>query len=63
MLVGDFVDERDHQVEARHQHRMELAEAFDHPGVLLRHHAHALGDDDGDDDKNDQRDNIHLFFS
>jgi hypothetical protein len=28
--------------------------------MLLRHHAHALGDDDGDDDEKNQCDDVHI---
>ena len=42
MPVGDPVDEGDDDVQARFEDLVELAEALDDPGVLLRHHAHAL---------------------
>ena len=37
VLVGDPVDEGDQEVQARRQRAVVLAQALDHPGVLLRH--------------------------
>ena len=48
MLVGDAIEERHDEVQARLEHAVELAEALHHPGVLLRHDAHALEDEDDD---------------
>ena len=42
--VGDAVDERDDEVEARLQHRVEAAEALDDPRALLRHDADRADD-------------------
>jgi hypothetical protein len=37
MLVGHALDEGDDELQARGQRAVVLAQAFDHPGVLLRH--------------------------
>jgi len=62
MLVGHTVDKRNDQIEAGREHGVKLPEAFDYPGILLRHHAHALGDDDGDDDEKNQCDDVHIAY-
>ena len=49
--VRDAVDERDHEVEARLEHRVEAPEPLDDPRVLLRHDADRLDDDDERDDE------------
>ena len=52
--VGDAVDERDHEIEPRLQHRVEAPEPLDDQRVLLRHDADRRDDDDERDDE--QRD-------
>jgi hypothetical protein len=59
MLVRDAVEERHDQVQARLEHAVELAQALDHPRVLLRDDAHALEDEHdhhGHQERGDGRD-------
>ena len=65
VAVGDAVDERDDEVEARLQHRVEAAEPLDDQRVLLRHDADRLHDDDERDDEERERDEdepIHMVI-
>src|SRR4051812_38720230 len=48
MLVRHPREERVHEVQARLEHALELAEVLDHPRLLLRHDADALDHDDDD---------------
>jgi hypothetical protein len=46
VLVGDAVDERQHEIESRRQDGVEPSQPLDHQRVLLRHDADRLDDDD-----------------
>ena len=52
--VGDAIDERDHEIEAGLQHRVEPPQPLDDERVLLRNDPDRLGDDD--DGHDEQRD-------
>ena len=54
VLVGHAVDEGHDHVEPRGQHLVELAQALDHPGLLLGDDADAL-DDQHDDHRDEER--------
>lgn len=62
MLVGDAVDERHDNVQARRQRGVVFAQALDDPGVLLRHDVDGLEDEDQRDDENDQCDDAEGRF-
>src|SRR6056297_1450088 len=55
VLVGDLVDERNHQVKSGVQHALEAPEPLDHIGRTLRHFLGGLDHRDDDDQQNDQR--------
>ena len=51
VLIRDAIDERQHEVEPRSQHRMEPPEALDDQRMLLRNDADRLDDDDDGHDE------------
>jgi hypothetical protein len=56
VLVGDAFDERNDELQARRQGPVVAPEALDDPGVLLRNDLEGLKDEDGGDDRDDDRD-------
>jgi hypothetical protein len=53
--VRDAIDERNHEIQAGLEHRVETAQALDDPRVLLRNHADRLDHDDDRDDEQRKR--------
>ncbi len=56
VAIGDAVDERHHDIQARRQRGMEFTQTLDHPGVLLRHDLDSLDHEHDDDEQNEQCD-------
>jgi len=54
--IGDLVDERNHEAQARLEHFVELAPALDDERALLRHDANPLVDENDRDHEDCERD-------
>ena len=65
MFIGNALNERDTKTESCGKGAVVFAQAFDDPGVLLRHNGHRLGHDDenqGGDQKQDHQAGVEENF-